>query len=111
MGPAFILAWVLFVCGCAWRAAQFTRLTRMAQRAPAAAARPAAPGPGTADREFLLGGQSWLARLFSRYRRWAARAGGRLRRMHVRVHIMAVEWEQKVREIVEGAGLLPRPSV
>ena len=27
------------------------------------------------------------------------------------VHIMAIEWEQKVREIVEGAGLLPRPSV
>jgi methylenetetrahydrofolate reductase (NADPH) len=27
------------------------------------------------------------------------------------IHIMAVEWEQKVREIVEGAGLLPRPSV
>jgi len=27
------------------------------------------------------------------------------------IHIMAVEWEQKVREIVEGAGLLPRPQV
>jgi methylenetetrahydrofolate reductase (NADPH) len=27
------------------------------------------------------------------------------------IHIMAVEWEQKVREIVEGAGLLPRPSL
>jgi len=25
------------------------------------------------------------------------------------VHIMAIEWEEKVREIVEGAGLLPRP--
>jgi methylenetetrahydrofolate reductase (NADPH) len=27
------------------------------------------------------------------------------------IHIMAVEWEQKVREIVEAAGLLPRPKV
>jgi len=26
-------------------------------------------------------------------------------------HIMAIEWEQKVAEIVEKAGLLPRPSV
>jgi methylenetetrahydrofolate reductase (NADPH) len=26
------------------------------------------------------------------------------------VHVMAVEWEEKVREIVAGAGLLPRPS-
>ncbi len=27
------------------------------------------------------------------------------------VHIMAIEWEQRVAEIVEGAGLLPRPVV
>ncbi|RLA80535.1 MAG: methylenetetrahydrofolate reductase [Deltaproteobacteria bacterium] len=27
------------------------------------------------------------------------------------VHIMAIEWEEKVREIAEGAGLLPRPDV
>jgi len=27
------------------------------------------------------------------------------------VHIMAIEWEEKVREIAEGAGLLPRPEV
>ncbi len=27
------------------------------------------------------------------------------------VHIMAIEWEEKVREIAEGAGLLPRPNV
>ncbi len=27
------------------------------------------------------------------------------------IHIMAIEWEEKVREIVEGAGLLPRPAV
>ena len=27
------------------------------------------------------------------------------------VHIMAIEWEQRVPEIVEKAGLLPRPSV
>ena len=26
-------------------------------------------------------------------------------------HIMAIEWEQKVPEIVERAGLLPRPKV
>lgn len=26
------------------------------------------------------------------------------------VHIMAIEWEEKVREIAEGAGLLPRPG-
>jgi methylenetetrahydrofolate reductase (NADPH) len=26
-------------------------------------------------------------------------------------HIMAIEWEQKVSEIVERAGLLPRPQV
>ncbi|MEW6114157.1 MAG: methylenetetrahydrofolate reductase, partial [Thermodesulfobacteriota bacterium] len=27
------------------------------------------------------------------------------------VHIMAIEWEEKVGEIAEKAGLLPRPSV
>jgi len=27
------------------------------------------------------------------------------------IHIMAIEWEQRVPEIVETAGLLPRPSV
>jgi methylenetetrahydrofolate reductase (NADPH) len=27
------------------------------------------------------------------------------------VHIMAIEWEKKVPEIVERAGLLPRPAV
>ncbi len=27
------------------------------------------------------------------------------------VHIMAIEWEEKVKEIAEGAGLLPRPQV
>jgi len=27
------------------------------------------------------------------------------------VHIMAIEWEEAVRPIVEGAGLLPRPAV
>jgi methylenetetrahydrofolate reductase (NADPH) len=27
------------------------------------------------------------------------------------VHIMAIEWEDAVRPIVEGAGLLPRPVV
>lgn len=27
------------------------------------------------------------------------------------VHIMAIEWEEKVKEIVEGAGLLPRPQI
>ncbi len=27
------------------------------------------------------------------------------------VHVMAIEWEEAVRPIVEGAGLLPRPSV
>ncbi len=68
MGPAFVFAWVLFVCGCAWRVTQFTRLTRLAKHAPAAEL--AAAPRGTADREFLLAGQSWLARLFSRYRRW-----------------------------------------
>jgi methylenetetrahydrofolate reductase (NADPH) len=26
-------------------------------------------------------------------------------------HIMAIEWEQKVSEIVEKAGLLPRPEI
>lgn len=27
------------------------------------------------------------------------------------VHIMAIEWEEKVREITERAGLLPRPQI
>ena len=27
------------------------------------------------------------------------------------IHIMAIEWEQKVREIVERAKLLPRPQL
>ena len=68
MGPAFVLAWTLFAFGCAWRVTQFTRLTRMAQRAPAAQL--AAAVPRFADTEFLLSGKSWLARLFSRYRSW-----------------------------------------
>ena len=69
MGPVFIFAWVLFACGCAWRVTQFARLTRMTQHSPAA--RIAAAVPRSADNEFLLGGRSWVARLFSRYRRWA----------------------------------------
>ena len=27
------------------------------------------------------------------------------------VHVMAIEWEKKVKEIVSGAGLLPRPEL
>ncbi|MCB2189571.1 MAG: methylenetetrahydrofolate reductase, partial [Deltaproteobacteria bacterium] len=27
------------------------------------------------------------------------------------VHVMAIEWEHRAREIIEGAGLLPRPEV
>jgi hypothetical protein len=27
------------------------------------------------------------------------------------IHLMAIEWEHKVREIVERAGLMPRPAV
>jgi methylenetetrahydrofolate reductase (NADPH) len=27
------------------------------------------------------------------------------------VHIMAIEWEEKVKEIADKAGLLPRPTV
>lgn len=69
MGPVFILAWALFACGCAWRVTQFIRLTRVTQHAPAARIAAAAPRGG--DNQFLLGGRSWLARLFSRYRRWA----------------------------------------
>jgi nitrate reductase gamma subunit len=70
MGPAFILAWLLFVLGCAWRVLQFMRLTRLTRHAPAAGLQIAAPGPEAADRAFLLAGESWLGRLFSRYRRW-----------------------------------------
>jgi nitrate reductase gamma subunit len=73
MGPAFILALALCACGCAWRAVQFTRLTRLARHAPAAGVQLAIPGPRTADREFLLQGESWLGRRFSRYRRWQRR--------------------------------------
>ena len=27
------------------------------------------------------------------------------------VHVMAIEWEHRAKEIIEGAGLLPRPKV
>jgi methylenetetrahydrofolate reductase (NADPH) len=27
------------------------------------------------------------------------------------VHVMAIEWEHRAKEIIEGAGLLPRPEV
>jgi len=27
------------------------------------------------------------------------------------IHIMAIEWEEKVAEIVKAAGLLPRPEI
>jgi nitrate reductase gamma subunit len=70
MGPAFILAWILFVLGCACRVAQFMSLTRRARHAPAASVPFTDPGPAAADREFLLRGEPWLGRLLSRYRMW-----------------------------------------
>ena len=70
MGPLFILAWVLFLLGCAWRVFQFMRLTRFARPAPAASVPLPDPGRRTADREFLLRGESWLGRLSTRYRMW-----------------------------------------
>jgi methylenetetrahydrofolate reductase (NADPH) len=27
------------------------------------------------------------------------------------IHVMAIEWEERVEELVTGAGLLPRPQV
>jgi len=72
MGPAFVLACALFVCGCAWRVAQFARLTRSVRPAPPSwpPAQRASAVPRTADREFLLRGRSGLSRLLWRYRRW-----------------------------------------
>jgi len=29
----------------------------------------------------------------------------------VGVHIMAIEWEERIKEITERAGLLPRPQI
>lgn len=66
-GPLFILAWVMFVLGFAWRIFQFTRLTRKITT-PAVPA--PAPLPSEADQRFMDAGKSGFRRWWARLRRW-----------------------------------------
>ncbi len=71
-GPLFILAWVLFAAGFAWRIRVFMRITRPTGAAGAATpmVRPASPADDTA---FLLRGRSGIGRLLFTFRRWLRR--------------------------------------
>ena len=73
-GPLFILAWVLFAAGFAWRMLRFALLTRNTHGAPLpAAARPVAAPSESADLAFLTRGMSPVGRLVFRVRRWLRR--------------------------------------
>ena len=72
--PLFILAWVLFAAGFAWRMLRFRQLTRNTRGAPLpAAARPVAAPSESADFAFLTRGMSPVGRLVFRARRWLRR--------------------------------------
>jgi nitrate reductase gamma subunit len=75
-GPLFILAWILFAAGFAWRILVFRRMTRSVRGAnaalPAAAAPVAAP-PESADFAFLTRGMSPLRKAAFRAGRWLKR--------------------------------------
>ncbi len=75
-GPLFILAWLLFAAGIAWRILLFRRLTRSlrgAKAAQPAAAPQAAAGSASADFVFMTRNMSPAARLVFRARRWLKR--------------------------------------
>jgi nitrate reductase gamma subunit len=69
LGPAFVIAWILFAVGFAWRILQFTRMTK--KILPGAVI--PNPVPVRGDTEFLLEGRSAVGRLLMRYRRWERR--------------------------------------
>ncbi len=69
LGPAFIIAWVLFAAGVAWRILQFSRMTRKAVPAVIVPS----PPPARGDEELLFKGRSGLGRVLLRYRRWERR--------------------------------------
>ena len=75
-GPLFILAWILFAAGFAWRILLFRRLTRTVRGPKAtlpAAPQPGAAAPESADFAFLTRDMSWAARLVFHARRWLKR--------------------------------------
>jgi hypothetical protein len=69
LGPAFVICWILFAAGCAWRVLQFSRMTR--KTIPGSVV----PNPVSVrgDTEFLLKGKSAIGRVLLRYRRWENR--------------------------------------
>jgi nitrate reductase gamma subunit len=69
LGPAFVIAWVLFAAGFAWRILQFTRMTK--KTIPGTVI--PNPAPVRGDTEFLLEGRSAVGRALLRYRRWESR--------------------------------------
>jgi nitrate reductase gamma subunit len=69
LGPAFVIAWILFAAGFAWRVFQFARMTN--KTLPGAVT--ANPVPVRPDTEFLLEGRTAIGRLFTRYHRWERR--------------------------------------
>jgi len=77
MEPLFILAWVTFAAGFAWRILLFRRLTRPALEAsaavPAAGARGVTARAVSEDMAFLSRGTSGVGVLLFRLRRWVRR--------------------------------------
>jgi hypothetical protein len=72
MGPLFVLAWVLFAAGFAWRILLFRRLTRPARAAIASLPVPSrndSSGTVSEDIAFLTRGMSGVGKLFFRIRR------------------------------------------
>jgi nitrate reductase gamma subunit len=69
LGPAFVIAWILFAGGFAWRILQFTRMTR--KTVPGSVI--PNPVPVRGDTEFLLKGKTAVGRALLRYRRWERR--------------------------------------
>ncbi len=72
-GPLFILAWILFAAGFAWRILLFRRVTRRVPAASAAvppSAQQAAAGTVAEDRAFLTRGMTGAGKLVFRARRW-----------------------------------------
>jgi nitrate reductase gamma subunit len=75
-GPLFILAWLLFAAGFAWRIVLFRRLTRRGRgqgSAPPPAAEISTSRSVSSDREFLGRGMSHARRLLFRARKWIRR--------------------------------------
>ncbi len=69
LGPVFVIAWILFAAGFAWRILQFTRMTTKTLPGTVIPN----PAPVRGDTEFLLERRSAIGKLLARYHRWERR--------------------------------------